>query len=247
MSRARWLGLTLLVMTFAAAAQRPDCPIRDAPMATRPPGKPPDLLPPAFIPPPTFPARFEDVRSPSPGPVAILPQEADLADAEEGHLTALAKSAELARPDPPPADVLAEIVDPGKTLLSAWRFEGYMPNLSWTRPRCDAQGNCSTSTRHFVKRIFTRDGSTLSLEEWNMKPDGASIVATLPPTLRIGRFAGHTTGLRSPSGCVMATLAWQGEGRSFTLAIVGPLSPDRQRQLLLEVANSMALVAPWAK
>jgi hypothetical protein len=118
----------------------------------------------------------------------VLPPIDDLVEAEEGHVTAIARSADKARLVPPPADVLRGLVDTRKTLLSEWRFEGYVPEMP----------------RHKVTRVFSRGGSVLVFEQWNMAADGASVVATPPQTVKIGRYLGNAGGLRTPSGCVAA-------------------------------------------
>jgi hypothetical protein len=235
-------GFALLGAAFAVGAQRPDCPVQGAPMPMRPPGKPPDFVPQAAFP-ATFPKDLSALSAASAAPAVVLPVEQNPLEAEEGHITALVERARQARQERPPADVMAGIADVSRTPLSTWRFEGYERNPSWTRPRCDSQGNCSTSDRHRVVRYFSRDGSTVELEEWNMAADGAAIVGTGPSTLTIGGYPGHTGGLRSPSGCVSATLGWHGDGRSASLHIAGPMSLEQQRAALLDLANSIESAA----
>src|SRR5258706_1283845 len=187
MRAAPWFGFILIGAVFSAAAQRADWPVKNAPMPMTPPGPPP-----AFVPSFQFPDKWGDPpKMVSPQPPVVLPAQETPIRAEEGHLSAVAALAQRARPEPPPADVLAGLVDQKKTLLSNWRFHGYIPDPSWTRPPCNPQGNCSTSTRHRVERVFSQDGSTLVLTEWNMAADGAAVVATAPQTLRIGRSLGH--------------------------------------------------------
>ena len=175
--------------------------------------------------------------------VVLPPQEA-LIDVEEGQLTAISRLAKEARHEPPSAEVLAGAVDLRKTRLSAWRFDGYLPNPASLRPRCDAAGNCSTTSRHKVTRVFSKDDSTVLFEDWNMAADGAALVATPPQTVAIGRFFGNAGALRSPSGCASASLSWHGEGKSFSLTIFGPLSLQQQREVLLDLARSIEMAAP---
>ena len=177
MNIATWVGLVLIAVSCAANAQRADCPVRDAPMPMTPPGKAPE-----FVPKVTFPSRFDGEPKVEKG--VLIPQGSDVVDAEEGHVTAIARSAERARLVLPPADVLRELVDTRRTLLWAWRFNGYLSDMP----------------RHKVQRVFSRDGSVLVFEQWNMAADGAGVVATPPQTVKIGRFLGHTGGLRTPSG-----------------------------------------------
>ncbi len=221
MSIATWLSLALIALPYAASAQRVDCPVRNAPIPMTPPGKPP-----AFYPKATFPSTFDGEVKAETG--VILPPGEDLADAEEGHVTAIARSVESARLAPPPADVLRELVDTRKTRLSEWRFVGYLPD----------------SPRHKVSRVFSRDGSVLVFEQWNMAADGASVVATPPQAVKIGRFLGNAGGLRTPSGCVGASLTWYGDGVHYSLRIAGRESLQQQRDLLLNVARSIESVTP---
>lgn len=221
MKIAGWAGVILFFVTCAANAQRADCPMRDAPIPMTPPGKPPD-----FIPKITIPKSFEEevkVEKPK-----ILPASGKLTEAEEGHLTGVLLKAEVARLVPPADDVLRGLVDPRKTILSSWRFEGYLPDMP----------------RHKVPRVFTRDGSVLIFEQWNMKADGASIAAIPQPSLKVGRWPGNHSALRTPSGCVSASLGWFGNGVSYSLKVVGPLSLKEQQALLLKVARSIDLATP---
>lgn len=221
MNAAALVGLALIVVPCAASAQGVNCPARNAPMPTTPPGKPPD-----FHPTVTFPSKFEEEVKIEPR--AILPLGEDLVDAEEGHVTAIAISAEKATLVPPPPDVSRELVDTRKTLLSEWRFNGYLPD----------------APRHKVPRVFSRNGSVLIFEQWNMAADGASIVATPVQTVRIGRFPGQTGGLRTPSGCIGASLAWDDNGVSYSLRMAGRESLEQQRALLLAVARSIEAATP---
>ena len=221
MNITTWVSLALIVVPYPASAQRVDCPLRNAPMPMTPPGKAPEFLPKV-----TFPSTFEGEPKVETG--VILPRGANLVEAEEGHVTAIARSAESARLVLPPADVLRELVDTRKTLLSEWRFEGYLPEMP----------------RHKVPRVFSRDGSVLVFEQWNMAADGASVVATPPQIVKIGRFLGSAGGLRTPSGCVGASLTWYGDGVSYSLRIAGRESLQQQRDLLLDVARSIESVTP---
>lgn len=163
MNIAGWAGVILFFVTCAANAQRADCPLRDAPRPMTPPGKPPD-----FIPKITIPKSFEEeVKVVKP---EIPPASDKLTEAEEGHLTGVLLSAEMARLAPPADDVLRSLVDTRKTILSSWRFEGYLPDMP----------------RHKVPRVFTRDGSVLVFEQWNMEADGVSIAAIPQPSLKVG-------------------------------------------------------------
>ena len=240
MNFALWLGLALIVAPLAAEAQRADCPVGSASTPMTPPGKPPD-----FFPQVTFPSTWGGEVKVQTG--VILPPGDDPIDAEEGHLAAIARLAQTAGPQPPPADVLAELVDTRKTLLSAWRFEGYILEPQPAGPPCrpgTSPGNCWTSSRHKVVRVFSQGDSTVLFEQWNMAADGAAVVATPPQTIAIGRFSGHTGGLRSPSGCVSATLSWHGEGMSFSLKAFGSPSLQQQRDLLLELGRSIESATP---
>ncbi len=234
-----WIGLALMVAPVLVNAQRPDCPVKNAPAPMTPPGKPPDFRPQI-----TFPSVWggEVVRVEA--DVVVLPAVQNPLEAEEGHLTAIGTLASHARHVVPPADVMAGLVDTNKTPLLSWRFEGYIPNPSWHWPRCDAAGNCSTSSRHKVTRVFSKDGATVLFEQWDMRADGAAVVATAPQTVSIGRFSGNSGGLLTPSGCVSASLSWHGEGRSFKLQMLGPLSLDEQRSYLLGIARSIESVTP---
>jgi hypothetical protein len=186
-----------------------------------PPGQPPEFLPKV-----TFPSTFEGELKVETG--VILPPGADLVDAEEGHVTAIARSAENARLAPSPADVLRELVDTRKTLLSEWRFHGYLPEMP----------------RHKVTRVFSRSGSVLIFEQWNLAADGASVDARPPQTVKIGRVLGNTGGLRTPSGCVGASLTWYADGVSYSLRMAGRESLQQQRELLVAVARSIESVTP---
>jgi hypothetical protein len=216
MKIARWIGLMFLAVTTVASGQRADCPVRDAPSQMSPAGKPP-----AFRPNVTFPATWEGKPGIETG--VILPPQKDLLDAEEGHATAVARLAQVAKPARPPAEVLRELIDTTKTPLSQWRFHGYVPGMS----------------PHRVSRVFSRDGSVLVLEQWNMAADGAAIVAAPPQTIRIGRLSANAGGLRTPSGCVSASLSWVEGQVSHSLRIVGPKSLQEQRDVLLDVARSI--------
>jgi len=221
MNAASLVCFALIVVPCMASAQGANCPLRNAPMPKSPPGKPPE-----FFPRVTLPGAFEGEPKVETG--VALPPGDDLVDAEEGHVTAIAKAAENARLIPPPADVLRGLVDTRKTLLSEWRFEGYLPEMP----------------RHRVPRVFSRNGSVLIFEQWNMAADGASIVATPPKTVRIGRHLGSAGGLRTPSGCVGASLTWDADGVSYSLRIAGRETLEQQRELLVAVARSIESVTP---
>ena len=124
---------------------------------------------------------------------------------------------------PPADDVASELVDPAKTLLSEWHFEGYVRD----------------SPRHKVPRVFTRQGSVLVFEQWNMAADGASIVSTPPPDLQIGKSPATWGGMRTPSGCVSYALTWREAGTKYSLQIAGPLPAEQQREVLVSLARSI--------
>jgi hypothetical protein len=208
-------------LTGAAFAQRPDCPVRNAPMPTSPPGKPPDFVP--NMPYPQVWGGEVKVE-----PTKILPGGEQILEAEEGHVTGVARMASLARKAPPPDDVLRMLVDVRKTPLGEWRFEGFVRG----------------SPSHRVSRVFTKGGSVLVLEEWNMAADGASVVAMRSPSFMLGRFPVNRGTLRTPSGCVSASLRWHGDGFSYALELAGPLSLQDQRDLLVKVAQSIVDSTP---
>jgi len=194
-----WGGMALLVVAFAVSAQRVDCPVRGGSMPRTPPGKPP----------------FTD-------------QIGELTQAEEGHLTAIARMVEYADATPPAPDVLLGLVDPGKTALSQWRFEGHVRG----------------EPRHKVPRVFTKGGSVLVFEQWNMAADGASVVSSAGPSVMLGQLPAWRGGLRSPSGCVSASLTWHDAGVKYSLTVAGPLSLSGQRDLLVSIARSIVDAAP---
>lgn len=221
MNGAAWVMFALMVIPCAASAQGVNCPVRDAPIPMSPPGKPPE-----FAPKVTFPTTFGGETKVERR--VVLPPGDDLVGAEEGHVTAIARSVEEARLVPPPPDVLRGLVDTRKTLLSEWRFEGYVPE----------------TPRHKVTRVFSRDGSVLVFEQWNIAADGGSVVATPPQTVKIGRFLGNAGGLRTPSGCVAASLTWDADGVNYSLRMAGRESLQQQRDLLVAVARSIESVTP---
>jgi hypothetical protein len=191
------LAIFLLAIVPAVNAQRADCPKREAAMPMTPPGSP------------------------------MINSTDELTAAEEGHLTGVARMVERAQPLPPADDVLRGLVDPRRTALSKWRFEGYVPD----------------EPRHKVPRVFTLDSSVLVFEQWNMAADGAGVVATAPPTVQLGRVSAVRGGLKTPSGCVGASLSWHENGVFYSLTIVGPKPLQAQRDLLVDVARSIEAVA----
>jgi hypothetical protein len=217
MNASAWAAIIVSLAAFSATAQRPDCPVRDAPRPSAPPGKPPEFLP-KF----TFPEVWgEEVKTEAP---LMGPSSEELIDAEEGHVTAVARTTELAHGPAPAEDILRLGVDPGKTDLSGWRFEGYVREMP----------------RQKVTRVFTRHGSTLVFEEWNFAADGARVYPTRQPSTAVGPFPATWGGLRAPSGCVSTALTWGDDKTNYSLRLVGPLSLDEQRALLLRVARSIA-------
>jgi hypothetical protein len=142
--------------------------------------------------------------------------------------------------DAPPGDVLRKLVDPKATSLSTWQFHGYVPDPCWQRPTRTSGTGCM---RHKVERVFSRNGSVLVFEQWDMAADGASIAGSPPATLKVGRYLASAGGMRSPSGCVSASLAWDGDGTQYSLRVVGPLALEAQRELLLETASSIEAAA----
>jgi hypothetical protein len=201
-----------------AGAQRADCPLKDAPMPTKPPG-----MPPTEPPIPVFPEKFGD-------PVVLPPRVAyppsdTLLEADEGHITAVARAVGRAQQQGPRQELSERMVDVSRTLLSQWRFAGYVPD------------------GFRVTRVFTREGSTLVFDEWHMALQGGSIVGAPQPTVPIGRSMGSYGGARSPSGCVNTVLAWEVGEVMYTLEIVGPKAHDEQRKVLLDVARSIEAVS----
>lgn len=221
MRLAWWSGMLLALFACAANAQRSDCPVLNAPMPMRPPGKSPDWVPKV-----AFPEKWDgEVKVELP---PVLPASDELTDADEGHVTGVARMAQRADAAPPPNGVLSQLVDPGKTVLSEWRFDGYIRDMP----------------RHKVTRVFSRSGSVLVIEQWNYRADGASIHPMRLPNRTVGRFPATSGGLRAPSGCVSASLGWLADGTSFSLSIAGPLSLARQRELLIDVAQSIESAVP---
>ena len=216
------LFVVLVLASWDSHAQRADCPAPSAPIPMTPPGKPPDFIP--HVP---FPSNPDEV--PKVEPPRQIPRSGEvLVAVEEGYLTALARMVERANAPPPPDDVARGLVDPRNTLLSQWQFEGYVRD----------------SPRHKVPRVFTRQGSVLIFEEWNMAADGASVYATPPPDLTIGKFPAVWGGLRSPSGCVSVALMWHGVGHQYSLRMAGPLSESEQREVLEHLARSIEGATP---
>ena len=216
-------AFVMLSVAFAAAmpvanAQRPDCPTHDAPRPAAGPGTA-DFIP-NIHPPGTYDGRPERrvVLSPRPG----------LLDVEEGYLVGLEDYLRAADPTALPDEIARGLIDTKRTLLSRWQYHGYVHD----------------TPIHKVPRIYSREGSVLVFEQWDMAADSATLAAAPPPTVDIGRFRGNTGGFKTPSGCVSATLRWDGDGVNYSLAIVGPESLAQQRQLLLAIARSIAAVTP---
>jgi len=210
-----WCVALLILQALSANAQRPDCPVRDAGTPRLPPGAPPDFTPKVTY--PNQPGGEAKVEMPP-----IRPASNDLAAAEEGHATAIARKAEVARVDTPLSSLLIVPVDARKSLLSEWRFNGYYPERG-----------------HKVTQVFSRAGSVLVLEQWDYKADGITMFSTRQPSAKVGGLPATTGGLQTPSGCVAASLRWEDRETSFQLTLVGPLSLSEQRQVLLGVAQSM--------
>jgi hypothetical protein len=214
-----WCAAFLILQALSSNAQRPECPIRDAAIPRQPPGTPPD-----FTPKITFPNQFGGEAKVEMPPTR--PASDDLTVAEEGHLTAVARMADVARLDIPSSDPLIVPIDARATLLSEWRFIGYYPE----------QGNKIT-------QVFSREGSVLVLEQWNYKADGITIYNTRQPSTTVGGFPARAGGLQTPSGCVAASLSWEEDETIFKLVLVGPLPLSEQRQVLLRVAQSVNAVS----
>ena len=218
MKLGSWCAAFLILQALSANAQRSNCPVRDAAIPRQPPGMPPDITPQI-----SFPNQFGgEVKIEMPPP---RPASNDLTAAEEGHLTAIARMADVARVDTPSSSLLIIPIDARPTLLSEWRFNGYYPERG-----------------HKVTQVFSRAGSVLVLEQWDYKADGITIFNTRQPSTAVGGFPARTGGLQTPSGCVAASLSWEDNETSFKLILVGPLPLPEQRQVLLGVAQSMHAV-----
>ncbi len=200
-----------------AKAQRPDCPMRDAPEPGTWPQ--PDFIP-NIHPPGTYDGRPERR--------LVLPPRPDLLDVEEGYLAGLADYLRATNPTPPPHEIVRGLIDTKRTLLSRWQYHGYIGD----------------APIHKVRRVYSNKGSILEFEQWNMAADSATIAAAPATTVKIGRFLGNAGGFKTPSGCVSATLRWDGGGVNYSLKIAGPKSLVQQRQLLLDIARSIAAVTP---
>ena len=208
-----WCAAFLILQALSANAQRPDCPVRDAAIPRQPPGAPPD-----FTPKITFPNQFGGEAKVEMPPTR--PASNDLTTAEEGHVTAVARMADVARLDMPSSGLLVVPIDARATLLSEWRFVGYHPERG-----------------HKVTQVFSRAGSILVLEQWDYKADGITIFHTRQPSATVGGLPAITGGLQTPSGCVAASLSWEEGETSFKLMLVGPLPLSEQRQVLLRSRN----------
>jgi hypothetical protein len=218
-----WFAVFLILQPLSANAQRLDCPIREAAIPRQPPGTPPD-----FTPKITFPNQFGgEVKVEMP---PTRPASNDLTVAEEGHLTAVARMADVAQVNTPSSGLLVVPIDARATLLSEWRFNGYYPE----------QG-------HKVTQVFSRAGSVLVLEQWDYKADGVTIFNTREPSTKVGGFPARTGGLQSPSGCVAASLSWEENETNFKLMLVGPLPLPEQRQVLMRVAQSVNAASSKAR
>jgi hypothetical protein len=236
--KIRLLMLAMLV-ALPAYAQRADCPRVDAPRPMSPAGGPPPFRP--SINPP---AHFGDPMPPPKSgeiPLSSLDEKEkaqylaelarrrandDLLNAEEGHVAGLAWEAQAARSDVPRGVDPTKLADIRATPLQDWAALGYGPNFS----------------PHNVTRYFrAADGSVVSLHEWDYKADGGAVFA-LPGSnnLRVRGFDARMGGLRSPSGCVNASLAWTEPDRSVDLLVVGPRDLARQRALLRAIAETIA-------
>jgi hypothetical protein len=210
----------LIFQAASVAAQRPDCPIRDAATPRLPPGAPPNFNPKITF--PNQPGGEVKVEVPPNRPAGN-----DLVAAEEGHATAIAKKADVARADTPLSSLPIVPVDVRNSLLSDWRFNGFYSERG-----------------HKVTQVFSRAGSVLVLEQWDYKADGINIISMRQPSAKVGGQPATTGGLQTPSGCVAASLSWQDKDTSFQLTLVGPLPLSEQRQVLLGVAQSMYVAKP---
>ena len=102
----------------------------------------------------------------------LLPASEDLTAAEEGHVTAITRKADIARVDAPSRDLLIIPIEARNTLLSEWRFNGYYPERG-----------------HKVTQVFSRAGSVLVLEQWDYKADGIQeVFAARQPSTTVGGF-----------------------------------------------------------
>jgi len=228
----------LLAFAGLAHGQRADCPRLDAPLPNRPPGEPPPLLPPV-----SFPQRLEDgvkpprshelSRDEAPaaemkewdGAVAKLRANDWLDEAEEGHVAMVARASRTARLSPPPPELASAASDMALSPLKSWTYLGFAP-----------------AGAHHLRRYWRAvDGSIIEMEELDLEATGGAVI-TLPgmDNARVNQHPATMSGLRSPSGCIESSLAWYDQRKSYTLRLVGPIELQRQRAVLMEVAQSIA-------
>jgi len=228
----------LLAFAGMAHAQRADCPRLDAPVPNRPPGEPPPLLPPV-----SFPQRLDDgvkpprshelSRDEAPAAAikewdrAVAKQRANdwLDEAEEGHVAMVARASMGAQRSSPPAELASAAADVALSPLSSWTYLGFSP-----------------AGPHHLRRYWRAgDGSIIELDELDLAATGGAVI-TLPgmDNARVNGRPATVSGLRSPSGCIESSLAWYDARKSYALRLVGPLELQRQRAVLMEVAQSIA-------
>jgi hypothetical protein len=228
----------LLAFAAVAHAQRADCPHLDAPPPNRPPGEPPPLLPPV-----SFPQRLEDgVKAPQSHelsrdevPAAAM-KEWDrrvekerandwLLEAEEGHVAMVARASRGAQLSPPPPGLASAASDIASSPLASWTYLGFSP-----------------AGPHHLRRYWRAgDGSIIEMDELDLEATGGAVI-TLPGmhNARVNERPATMSGLRSPSGCIQSSLAWYDQRKSYALRLAGPLDLQRQRAVLMEVAQSIA-------
>jgi hypothetical protein len=228
----------LLALAGMAHAQRADCPHLDAPLPQRPPGEPPALLPPV-----SFPQRLDDpVQPPQSRQLSrdefpadamrqwdrgVEKQRANdwLDQAEEGHVAMVARAARDAQPSSPPRELASAPTDMALSPLASWTYLGFSP-----------------AGPHHLRRYWrAADGSIIELDEHDLQATGGAVF-TLPgmDNARINGRPATISGLRSPSGCIASSLAWYDQRKAYALRLVGPLELQRQRAVLMEVAQSIA-------
>jgi len=207
----------LTLNSGSAIAQRADCPKEDAPRPMMPAGPPPKYVPEVdFRASPDEPRRT--TRFPPPGPPKY-----GLLDAEEGHLAGMLSPLKYGSAKEPSADTLRQLVPVVATQLASWKLLGY------ERPHF----------RVHQVGLFTKDGSTLRFEQYRQFPDQGVAYRPSQANATIGSIPAWEGGIRSPSGCVKSTLNWTVDDLNFSLMIVGPLTWESQKALLMQIAASV--------
>lgn len=221
MRRALITGLLTVALAVAAGnatAQRADCP-KDILVSNPllPPGPPPTVEPefdfPASPDTPSRPPRF-----PPPGPPKY-----DLLETEEGYLAEMVRSARSPSAPAPSAEALRQLVPVSDTKLATWQFVKH-------------------ERTHFrVQQIslFSKNGSLLRFQQYREFPDQGAAFPLNQANARIGDIPAWEAGLRSPSGCVLATLSWKAGDLHFSLSTSGPLDWAAQKALLMDIASSI--------